>query len=443
MSWVEDRIKDIAGSNPVGDVLNPEPKFEMDVIQILQDPNIKIGDTPIKDLNNNFRKGLEYLINLGQNVANNVQNWGLNVNIRGLQEQLEPLIKELFAGLKSVLNDFAYLANGLLSRSKDLVQDLISTVFKNISDLVSDIGVKVKDLLDHAESLGQALIDKINTLNNAIFKNLRDFREALFVNLNNLLNNAEAAADRILYKGRVIVTGTIEQINSEFDAFALSIQSFLDENPFSSEARKRKEISEKIKKYYSIDLIPIKQWGPNQKFNYLCGYNLIVEDYEIENKKGDERIGNIVTTYADLQDKAWRLSTLGREDSSLSKVAMKNWIKYGQLYELWDKLGNEDKVLLDVINDKMRELDEAKDKFKERSAQIESLKGELQNISTQLQNENTSAQINPFIAELQRELQYISAKLQNKDTSAQINPLEGVLQKLNLVLATSLDMINK
>ncbi len=346
----------------------PNPRFSEPVIRIFEDPNIIIGGTPIIDIYNKLNDALEKL-----------RNWRRNVKIMpDIKSDVESLIKALFDELRSVLNDFTFLANQLIEKSKLLVEDLINDIFKNLTDLVSNIWGKINDLLKQAEILGQRLISKISDLNDKIFENLDEFRQALFDDLHSLIDHAVVA-------GQVITTGTFEQLISEFRRAALTIQDFLDGiDIFDPDARKRKEISEKIKEHLSIGIKPIWQWGHIQTYDYLCCYTLLVEDYEIETKQGTERIGNIETLYAELQDKAWRLSTLGLEDSKLSKEAMEDWVKYGQLYELWHKLGDEDMGLLDAINDKLKELDQARDEFNERSAQIESLREELQNRSAQI-----------------------------------------------------------
>lgn len=346
----------------------PKPRFSEPVIRIFEDPNTIIGDLPIKDIYKEF-----------QNALDNLSNWGFNANIKtDIKRQVEPLIKELFDQLKSVLNDFAFVANQLIEKSEALVRDLINDVFKNLTDLVSNIWEKISNLLNQAEQLVERLISKIAELNDKFFINLKEFRQALFEDLHNLIDHAVVA-------GQMIITGTFELTMEEIRKAVLSIQDFLDDiNIFDPDARKRKEISEKIKEYLSIGVLHVSRWGHIQTYDYLCCYTLLVEDYEIEKKQGRERIGNIETIYADLQDKAWRLSTLGRNDSKLSKEAMEDWVKYGQLYELWHKLGDENMALLDAINDKLKELDQARDEFKERSVQIESLKEELQNKSAQI-----------------------------------------------------------
>lgn len=369
-----------------------------EAVHVVEDPS-----SPFKDTYKSIQDGIK-----------EVQKWWADISQKAnIEDKVKSLIKEFIDGLKSVLNDFAFIANDLILKSGAMFKDLIDTVFIKLNDFVSNIimGIngfiqQVNDLLNRAAELGETLISMIKGLITEIFSKLNDFRQALFDNLNTLINNAEAAADRILYKGQVIATGTIQEISLELQRAALGIQDFLDHiSILDPNARKRKEISKTVRKYLSIDINPIQQWGNIQTYNYLCCYNLMVEDYEIEKKNGSERIGNIIRIYADLQDKAWRLSTLGRSDSALSKEATKDWVKYGQLYELWTKLGDEDMGLLDTINDKLRELDQAKDEFERRSAQIESLKGELQNTSTQLQN--TSAQIDP----LKGELQNLSSKI--------------------------------
>lgn len=342
-----------------------EPRFKGDVIKIFKDPS-----KPFKETYEAFQDTLLYLSNLG-----------LNVNIRAdIKIDAEKSITELFDKLKSILNDFAFVANELIEKSKLLVEDLINNVFKNLTDLVSNISKKISNLLDQAEELGKKLILKLRELNDQIFNNLKEFRQALFEDLHNLIDHAVVA-------GQLIITGTFEQIIEEIRRPVLAIQDFLDHiNIFDPDSRKRKKISDEIKKDLSISLLHVNQWGHTQIYDYLCQYTLKVESYEIEKKQGKERIGNIETMYADLQDKAWRLSTLGLTDSSLSKEAMEDWVKYGQLYELWHKLGDEDMGLLDAINDKLKELDQAEDEFKEKSAQIESLREELKNRSAQIES---------------------------------------------------------
>ena len=157
------------------------------------------------------------------------------------------------------------------------------------------------------------------------------------------------------------------------DAEGFDIRSLFDAAE-RRESKRHKNCKEEI----NIAGAELKLLGNGKLYDYLECKDIKRMHEEFERLDGDVKVKSIKTTYSDLQERAWQLACLGR-NSSLQDKALQGFIKYGQLYQLWNQF--EDNmtafsVMEQQIKDldgRINQLDEKIATFQEKSDQIDTL----------------------------------------------------------------------
>lgn len=305
----------------------------------------------------------------------------LTVNIKtDLKEQLEPLIEQAFSKLESLLKEIASVATDLLSKSKKMAEDLIRQVLKGLSGLLSEVEQRVSNLLSQAQSLANRLIEKIKTdLLGELFEKVDSLRKALVNDLKELIQFAEEKGEKLLYKGDQIVTGTITSLKDDIEKVAKDAEEAMDIwkwfDPNVIKAKKQEDDREDFCKNRIEALgIAFSKLGAAQFYAYRQCLTLKRLNDAIELSGGKVTIKNIKLIYADLNHQAWKLACVGRaEGASLQDVALRDWIKFGQLFKLWNQFEDDNMELLDAINQKMTQLQSEIATFRSKSTDIEAL----------------------------------------------------------------------
>jgi vacuolar-type H+-ATPase subunit E/Vma4 len=343
------------------------PSINPPVIRL---PDLDVG---IGDLGDLFKKK-------SKDSALTLAKFLVDVNIKtDLKQQLEPLIQEAFNKLESFLKDIASAAENLLGKSKVMLEDLIKQALKGLSDLLTDVEQKVSNILSQAKLLAEGIIDKVRKdLLDGFFDKVDSLRKALINDLKKLIQDAKQAGEDLLYKGDKIVTGTIASLKDDIDKLASDLEEQLDIrkwfDPDERLARKQEEQREDFcKRRIGATGIAFSTLGSAQFYEYRQCVTLKRLNDAVELSGGKVTIRNMKLVYADLNDRAWKLACVGRaEGSALQDIALADWIKFGQLFQLWNQF-EDDMEVLEVINKRMDQLQKEIDTARTRSVETQAL----------------------------------------------------------------------
>ena len=302
----------------------------------------------------------------------------LDVNIRtDLKQQLEPLIQDAFNKLSSFLGEVVAAAENLLGRSRQLLEDLVNQVSEKLSELLTEVEQIVGNLLSQVSSLAERIIDRFRTdILDRFFDRVDSLRRDLINDLRQLIQEVTQRGNELLYKGDVIVTGTLASIKDNIDKLAADLEETLDIrkwfDPDERVARREEDEREDFcKDKIGAVGVAFSTLGSAQFYEYRqCVTQRRLND-AIERSEGRVTVRNMKLVYADLQERAWKLATIGRtEGSSLQNIALTDWIKFGQLFQLWNQF-EDDMEVLEAINQRVNELDQKIDAAQARAQQLD------------------------------------------------------------------------
>ncbi|MFB2881369.1 alanine-zipper protein [Floridanema aerugineum] len=268
---------------------------------------------------------------------------GFSIN-SALRLQLNAELKIILDNLETYINQFAYVTDKLILRSETAARELIIQTYNSLSDLRNQIENIVDKLIKLASSFTPE----------AIRKNLID---PILDKLNNLQNNFFINVERLLDKIDEIFTGTIEDVRNDIKSLLDPILLF--PNPFD-ECRQKLNLGNKLGT--SLTAIEIYRFRECQ---VLKGLN--------ENTT----IARLTDSYGGLQLNAWKIACVSRGAPDLKKKLIQDWIKYGQLIDLWSQFPMA-MTPLEAAQETVRRLEEARLEFLAKSAQIDSINAAVQ-----------------------------------------------------------------
>lgn len=341
-------------------------------------------DVDLGSLGDQFKKK-------SQDSALTLAKFLVDVNIKtDLKQQLEPLIQDAFNKLESFLKDIASVAENLLGKSKAMLEDLIKQALKGLSDLLEDVEKRVSNILSEAKLLAEGIIDKVKTdLLDGFFDRVDSLRKDLINDLKKLIQDAKQAGEDLLYKGDKIVTGTITSLKDDIDKLASDLEEQLDirkwfDPDIISAQRQEEQREDFCKNRIGATGIAFSTLGSAQFYEYRQCITLKRLNDVVELSGGKVTIRNMKLVYADLNDRAWKLACVGRaEGSALQDIALADWIKFGQLFQLWNQFENNMEVL-EVINQRMEELQKEIDTVQARSKELDEKISTFQKKSDQI-----------------------------------------------------------
>ena len=277
----------------------------------------------------------------------------------GVKKEIWSLVDYVFDKLKILLGDIAYVADELLSKTEEIGKNLIQKISQELSGLVQQVQRAVNDILSGIkDNLINPFFEKVDELRRNLVEDIRSL-------INQILNGAGDLADRILTEGDRILTGTISEFKSEVEKVVK-----LFPNPFDPCRRK-------------FDL----ETTPGHKLTVADLYNLF-ECNLLRRLEAGDTVKEIKSIYADLQHRSWHLSCVARGtvpgvsgSSALQDIAIKDWIKYGQLYSLWNQF-EDNMTPLTALENRIKQLEDEIAYFRAKSAQIDDVSTAVQGVTS-------------------------------------------------------------
>jgi len=317
----------------------------------------KLPDFLRNPIKNTF-EGLFYPVGKLLSVAGNT-----------FKDIVEPLLTLMFEKLKSFLDDLAFVANELLSKTESMAKELIDQILQGASQLRAEVEIMISNVLVKAQDTVQHITQMVrDNLVKPFFQEVDKLRQSLVVNVKKIIDEAVKRAGEIIEKLDNILTATVDTFKDEALKY-LSI--FPWDMPWDKDAC-RVELG--------IQGVPGPQLGPGELYELLKCRRLkrFDEEKEVKNLK----LVAIQTLYAELQNQAWHLAcaargTVSGVSSSLKIEAIEDWIEFGKLHHLWNQF-NENMGILDALNQKVQELDTKIAQFEAKSSQIDALTTAIQ-----------------------------------------------------------------
>ena len=274
----------------------------------------------------------------------------------GIKKEVVTLINQMFDKLKTLLGDVSFVANELLSKTETLGKNLIDKISQELSTLVKEVQRAINDVLAGVrDNLINPFFEKVDELRRTLVDDIRGL-------IDQILSGLKDLADKILKEGDRILTGTIDEFKAEVEKVVKFIPNPLDP------CRIKYDLQFTLGKDLTIGDL----------------YNLF-ECTMLRRLEIDDTVREIKTVYGDLQYRSWHLSCIARGtvpsvsgSSGLQDTAIKNWIKYGQLYQLWNQF-EDDMTPLTALEARIKQLEDEIVSFRSQSAQLDALNTGVQN----------------------------------------------------------------
>jgi methyl-accepting chemotaxis protein len=312
----------------------------------------------------------------------------------GFRELVEPLIQEVFENFKSLLKDITFTANELLNKSKALAEDLLNQAFERLSELVTQVEQSVGRLLTQVGDVVTELIVKVRQeLLEPFVTAVNEFRKNLVSDLKELINQTvEKVVDevnKVLYKADVLVTGTLASLTNELLKVYVDLEKFDLGNLIDSDERREFKRHKSCKEENDIEGSELRLLGNGKLYDYLECKDIKRLSEKFERSNGDVKVKSIKTTYSDLQERAWQLACLGR-NSALQDKALQGFVKYGQLYKLWNQF-EDDMTAFSVMEQQIKDLDGRINRLDEKIATFQGKSDQIDTLNlTVNQAQNTA-----------------------------------------------------
>lgn len=251
---------------------------------------------------------------------------------------------DIDAGIKVILDDSFLKVIDRAIFALDSVIDKTSQEFKSLVQQISDDLFKLER--------------KINELIDKFFDNLSELIQDIKTNL------VDPIVDSVFALEEKIFEDINQVIDKIFDFFTGTVQQFKDDlfvifnplpNPFDP-CRRQLDIA----------------LTPTGRLTHIDLFNLF-ECRQLRRLDDDNTVvKEIQEVYAMLQLQSFRLTCLGRGSPAFQEIYMRKWLKYGQLFELWQEFA-EDMTPQQAYDEAIRRLNQARNEYQAKVAEIELL----------------------------------------------------------------------
>ena len=248
---------------------------------------------------------------------------------------------EVDAALKVILDD-SFLK--VIDRAVFALDSSIDKASKELEELAQKIFDNLLELEKELEKLVDNFFDKISNAIQDIKANLVDpIVDSIFKLEEQIFEDINQVIDKIFD----FFTGTIQEFKNDlfriFNPFP---------NPFDS-----------CRQQYGLALTPTGRLTHVDLFNlFECNQLRRLND-------GNTVVKEIQETYALLQLESFKMTCLGRGSPAFQELYMRKWLKYGQLFEIWQEF-KEDMTPQEAFDEAIRRLNQARDEYNSKVAEI-------------------------------------------------------------------------
>lgn len=249
---------------------------------------------------------------------------------------------DIDAAIKVILDDSFLKVIDRAIFALDSVIDKTSQEFKSLVQQISDDLFKLEK--------------KINELIDKFFDNLSDLIQDIKTNL------VDPIVDSVFALEEKIFEDINQVIDKVFNFFEGTVQEFKDDlfklfnplpNPFDP-----------CRRQYDLG------WTPSGRLTSIDLFNLF-ECHQLKRLDDENtKVKEIQEVYAMLQKQSFRLTCLGRGSPAFQELYMRKWLKYGQLFELWQEF-DKNMTPQQAYDEAIRRLNQARNEYQAKVAEIE------------------------------------------------------------------------
>ena len=269
-----------------------------------------------------------------EDVANKIKTTSSRLRnpAEGIRKEIEKVLKEI----EKVLDTFINRITHLIKTSKEFLSELIEQTIEGLSNLLNEVDNIVDKILENfnpdaiREKLINPFFDRINTLQKDLFKDL----------------------DNLLKKIDTVITGTIEDVVNDIKKFSDPTIFF---NPFDPCRREH----------------DIPAWRIGTSLTDIDYYNLVT-CHLLKRLDEKDTLDNVTDVYNMLQQVAWKMTCVLRGAPQARQKIFQDWIKYGQLIELWSNFPMTI-TPLEAAEEAIKKLETARIEFTEKAQKIDNL----------------------------------------------------------------------
>jgi len=260
---------------------------------------------------------------------------GASFNL-GLSADIDAAIKVILDdSFLKVIDRAIFALDSTIDKTSQELQDLVQKLFDNLSELES----KLEKLINYFfQNISNLIKDIKANLVDPIVDSIFELEEKIFEDINQVL-------DKVFN----FFTGTIKEFKDDL----LKIFNPLP-NPFDP-----------CRQQLGLALTPSGRLTHVDLFNlFECKQLRRLDD-------GNTIVKEIQETYATLQLESFKMTCLGRGSPAFQELYMRKWLKYGQLFEMWQEF-DENMTPQQAYDEAIRRLNQARDEYQARVADINS-----------------------------------------------------------------------
>ncbi|QLE53444.1 hypothetical protein FD724_36660 (plasmid) [Nostoc sp. C057] len=265
---------------------------------------------------------------------------------------------DIDAAIQIILDDSFLKVIDRISFALDNAIDKVSAEFQQV---VKQVFTELSKLADRIDQTIDKVFRNISTALADIKKNLVDPIVTAISDLETkLINDINQILDKV------------------FDFFQGTVQDFKD------------EIGKRIDLAIPNPFDPCRQqvgvpWTPGPRLTHTDVFNLFECNQLKRLEDPSTTVKEITEVYAGLQLQSFRVTCLGRGSPAFQEIFTKKWIKYGQLYDLWKEF-NETMTAQQAFDEAIRRLDQARNEYQSKAAQIDSLIAQIESLQSGIQD---------------------------------------------------------
>jgi virulence-associated protein VapD len=319
----------------------------------------------------NIKPRIANLIGLGLDVEAEV-----DAAIRVILDDsfLKVIDRAIFA-LHSTTDKISQEFEGLVEKIFDDLSDLV----RQVDEIIEKFFVRLSDLIqDIKRNLVDPIVDSIFALEEKIFEDINQVLDKIFD----------------------FFTGTIQQFKDDLFVIFNPLP-----NPFD---RCRQQLGLAL--------------TPNGRLTHIDLFNLF-ECHQLRRLDDNNTIvKEIQEIYAMLQLQSFRLTCLGRGSPAFQEIYLRKWLKYGQLFEIWQEF-NENMTPQQAYDEAIRRLNQARDEYQAKVPDID----RAQNTANAAQQTANAAQqtANSAVANSVKNIKFFTVTA-TKDTTNQASEVTVV-----------------
>lgn len=259
---------------------------------------------------------------------------GLDIGV-DLNAEIDAAVKVILDdSFLKVIDRAVFALDSSIDKASNELQELVQKVFNNLIELEKSVERLIDKFFDRlSDTIKNIKTNLIDPIVDSIFK----LEEKIFEDINQVI-------DKIFN----FFTGTVQEFKNDLFRIFNPIP-----NPFDP-----------CRQQFGLALTPSGRLTHVDLFNlFECNQLKRLND-------NNTLVKEVQETYALLQLESFKMTCLGRGSPAFQELYMRKWLKYGQLFEIWQEF-NEVMTPQEAFDEAIRRLNQARDEYLSKVADID------------------------------------------------------------------------